>query len=73
VKCSIDTDAHTRTHTRAHTHTHTYAHTQFTRTLDILEDWLAARQWGAARIDGTVPGAAPVEAFLQSRSKCCAN
>lgn len=30
---------------------------QFTRVLDILEDWLAARGWGALRIDGTIPGA----------------
>jgi hypothetical protein len=27
-------------------------YSQFTRTLDILEDWLAGRGWGYERIDG---------------------
>lgn len=29
---------------------------QFTKTLDILEDWLQARKWGYQRIDGTIAG-----------------
>ncbi len=27
-------------------------YSQFTRTLDVLEDWLVGRGWGYARIDG---------------------
>lgn len=27
-------------------------YSQFTRTLDILEDWVAGRGWGYERIDG---------------------
>lgn len=27
-------------------------YSQFTRTLDILEDWVAGRRWGYQRIDG---------------------
>jgi SNF2 family DNA or RNA helicase len=27
-------------------------YSQFTKTLDILEDWLAMRRWGYQRIDG---------------------
>lgn len=27
-------------------------YSQFTRTLDVLEDWLAGRRWGYERIDG---------------------
>ncbi|KAL6763609.1 P-loop containing nucleoside triphosphate hydrolase protein, partial [Haematococcus lacustris] len=35
----------------------TLIYSQFTRVLDILEDWLEARHWPALRIDGTIPGA----------------
>lgn len=31
-------------------------YSQFTRTLDILEDWIAMRRWGYQRIDGESPG-----------------
>ncbi len=31
-------------------------YSQFTRTLDILEDWLRGRHWGYCRIDGSVAG-----------------
>ena len=31
-------------------------YSQFTRTLDLLEEWLQGRQWGFCRIDGTVAG-----------------
>jgi chromodomain-helicase-DNA-binding protein 4 len=31
-------------------------YSQFTRTLDLLEDWAALRRWGYQRIDGDVPG-----------------
>ena len=32
-------------------------YSQFTTLLDLLEEWLAARQWGYQRIDGSVGGA----------------
>ena len=32
-------------------------YSQFTTLLDLLEEWLAARQWGYQRIDGSVSGA----------------
>ncbi|GAX74493.1 hypothetical protein CEUSTIGMA_g1942.t1 [Chlamydomonas eustigma] len=32
-------------------------YSQFTRTLDILEDWLRGRKWGHVRIDGSIAGA----------------
>ena len=31
-------------------------YSQFTRTLDILEDWLSGRNWGYQRIDGSIAG-----------------
>lgn len=31
-------------------------YSQFTRMMDILEDWLLWRRWGYQRIDGNVPG-----------------
>jgi SNF2 family DNA or RNA helicase len=31
-------------------------YSQFTRTLDILEDWVVGRGWGFERIDGECVG-----------------
>lgn len=43
--------------TSLHTNTHTHALArQFTRTLDLLEEWLNGRGLGYMRIDGTVSG-----------------
>ena len=36
-------------HTKQH---RVLIYSQFTRTLDLLEDWLALRRWGYQRIDG---------------------
>ncbi|KAK9828698.1 hypothetical protein WJX72_001585 [[Myrmecia] bisecta] len=41
-------------------------YSQFTRLLDILEDWLVGRRWGYQRIDGTIASAdrqARIDAF----------
>jgi SNF2 family DNA or RNA helicase len=32
-------------------------YSQFTRTLDVLEDWVAGRGWGYERIDGALDAA----------------
>jgi len=48
-------------------------YSQFTRTLDILEDWLAARKWGYTRIDGSIPGAQRqrrIDLFNREPDKC---
>lgn len=47
-------------------------YSQFTRTLDVLEDWLIGRAWGYERIDGEARGAAAAARVTPRRAAACA-